>query len=103
MQQVTWSDHWSYNFRTDPKRLAFVLSRYKFAAAMGSKNRTVLEMGCGEGIGSTVLAETAVSYTGVDLDKEAIISAQKNLVDTSIYIYLRRLYGKNFRSLSNSC
>ena len=31
------SNHWSYNFREDPKRLAFVLSRYQFAAKMGAR------------------------------------------------------------------
>ena len=76
---VTWSDHWSYNFRNDPKRLAFVLSRYKFAAKMGSQGRTILELGCGEGIGATILAESALSYTGIDLDDAAILSARKNL------------------------
>jgi len=75
---VKWSDHWSYNFRNDPKRLAFVLSRYKFAAKMGSQGRTVLELGCGEGIGAAFLAENAMSYTGVDLDDAAIVSARKN-------------------------
>jgi 2-polyprenyl-3-methyl-5-hydroxy-6-metoxy-1,4-benzoquinol methylase len=75
---VTWSDHWSYNFRNDPKRLAFVLSRYKFAARMASNKRTVLELGCGEGIGATILGEAAASYTGVDMDDVAIISARQN-------------------------
>ena len=75
---VTWSDHWSYNFRHDPKRLAFVLARYKFAAKMGCKERTILELGCGEGIGATLLAEAASSYTGVDLDDAAILTARKN-------------------------
>ncbi len=75
---VTWSDHWSYNFRNDPKRLAFVLSRYKFAAKMSFSQKKILELGCGEGIGAPILAEAAVSYTGVDLDDAAIISARKN-------------------------
>jgi len=76
---LKFSDHWSYNFRNDPKRLGFVLSRYKFAAKMGCKERTVLELGCGEGIGATILAEQAINYTGIDLDKEAIIAAKENL------------------------
>jgi 2-polyprenyl-3-methyl-5-hydroxy-6-metoxy-1,4-benzoquinol methylase len=79
---VTWSDHWSYNYRNDPKRLAFVLSRYKFASKMnipiGGHKRTVLELGCGEGIGATILAESASAYTGVDLDAAAILTAKRN-------------------------
>lgn len=80
---MKWSDHWSYNFRNDPKRLAFVLSRYKFAAKIGSLQRKVLELGCGEGIGAPILAEHALDYTGIDLDDAAIVSARQNLQSES--------------------
>lgn len=93
---VKWSDHWSYNFRNDPKRLAFVLSRYKFSAKMGSKHRTVLELGCGEGIGATILAEEAVHYTGVDLDDTAIKSARENLTDEKFTFIYDDFMGKTF-------
>ena len=76
---MEFGNHWSYNFRNDPKRLGFVLSRYKFAAKMASKKQKVLELGCSDGIGSTILAEQAVSYTGVDYDPLAIEAAKKNL------------------------
>lgn len=91
-----WSDHWSYNFRNDPKRLAFVLSRYKFAAKMGAKKRTVLELGCGEGIGATILAEEAVSYTGIDLDDVAIASARQNLASEKYQFFYDDFMGKQF-------
>jgi 2-polyprenyl-3-methyl-5-hydroxy-6-metoxy-1,4-benzoquinol methylase len=93
---VTWSDHWSYNFRNDPKRLAFVLSRYKFAAKMGGKNRTILELGCGEGIGATILGETASSYTGVDLDDVAILQARKNFPSPRFTFIYEDFMGKVF-------
>ncbi len=70
--------HWSYNLRADPKRLGFVLSRYKFAAKMAGRERSVLELGCSEGIGVPILSEFAISYTGVDLDGPAIETAKKN-------------------------
>ena len=95
---VTWSDHWSYNFRNDPKRLAFVLSRYKFAAKMGAQGRTVLELGCGEGIGATLLAEAAVSYTGIDLDDAAIITARKNLTSEKYQFIYDDFMGKTLGS-----
>lgn len=85
---VTWSDHWSYNFRNDPKRLAFVLSRYKCAAKMGASGRSILELGCGEGIGAALLAETATSYTGVDLDDGAILMARKNFSGSSKFNFI---------------
>lgn len=91
-----WSDHWSYNFRHDPKRLAFVLSRYKFAAKMGATKRSVLELGCGEGIGATILAEEAISYTGVDLDPVAIDSARGNLKGDKFQFFYDDFMGKSF-------
>ncbi len=86
--RVQWGNHWSYNFRGDPKRLAFVLARYKFAAKMGAHARTILELGCGEGIGATLLAEQAAHYTGVDLDQEAIVTAKENFnMEKFTFIY----------------
>lgn len=67
--------HWSYELHNDPKRLAFVLSRYKFAAKMIGKNKSILELGCSEGIGAPILSEFTKSYTGVDLDEIAINTA----------------------------
>lgn len=93
---VTWDDHWSYNFRNDPKRLGFVLARYKFAAKMGSKNRSVLELGCGEGIGATILAEQAHHYTGVDLDEKAIVSGKRNLPEEDFTFIYEDFMGKKF-------
>jgi len=70
--------HWSYNLLSDPKRLAFVLARYKFAAKMGCRGARVLELGCSEGIGTPILAEFATHYTGVDMDASAIATAKEN-------------------------
>jgi 2-polyprenyl-3-methyl-5-hydroxy-6-metoxy-1,4-benzoquinol methylase len=95
-KSITWSDHWSYNFRNDPKRLAFVLSRYKFAATIGAHNRTVLELGCGEGIGASLLAESAVSYTGIDLDDVAILTARNNYSLPKFNFIYDDFMGKSF-------
>jgi 2-polyprenyl-3-methyl-5-hydroxy-6-metoxy-1,4-benzoquinol methylase len=70
--------HWTYNLWNDPKRLGFVLSRYKFAAKMGCRGRRVLELGCSEGIGAPILAEQATAYTGIDIDEPAIEAARRN-------------------------
>ena len=70
--------HWSYNLRNDPKRLPFVLARYKFAASLVTRSRRVLELGCSEGIGCPLLAHAATSYVGVDFDEPAIVTAQEN-------------------------
>lgn len=99
--RVKFSDHWTYNFKNDPKRLGFVLSRYKFAAKMASKKRSVLELGCGEGIGATLLAEEAVNYTGVDLDKEAIMTAKENIKSDKFTFIYDDFMGKHFGSFQS--
>ncbi|HEX6713421.1 MAG TPA: class I SAM-dependent methyltransferase [Thermoleophilaceae bacterium] len=70
--------HWAFNLVNDPKRLAFVLARYAFAARTATAGRSVLELGCSEGIGAPLLAERASSYTGVDLDEDGIRTARAN-------------------------
>ncbi len=101
-EKVAFGRHWSYNFRNDPKRLGFVLSRYKFAAKMACKDANILELGCSEGIGATILAETAKSYTGVDLDNSAIETAKQNLPNLN-FIYddfMGKQYG-SFEAIVN--
>ena len=78
---VVFGHHWAHNFRKDPKRLPFVLSRYKFAAKMACKNAQVLELGCSEGIGAPILSEFAAGYHGVDLDAAAVTTARTNFGD----------------------
>jgi 2-polyprenyl-3-methyl-5-hydroxy-6-metoxy-1,4-benzoquinol methylase len=57
----------------DPKHLAFVLSRYKFAGKMLRRCGTILDAGCGEGLGAlTFLAETAARITAIDFDEDQI-------------------------------
>lgn len=90
--------HWTYNIKNDPKRLLFVLSRYKFAAKMASKGAHVLELGCSEGIGTPILSEFSKSYTGVDNDSDSIIAADRNWGTDGIKFinddFLGKSYGK---------
>lgn len=96
--RMSFGSHWTFNFKNDPKRLAFVLSRYKFAAKMACKNARVLELGCSDGIGSTILAEFSKSYTGVDLDKGAIEVAERNLSGEKFRFIYDDFLGKNYGS-----
>lgn len=88
--------HWSFNLHNDPKRLVFVLSRYKFSAKMGCKNKRVLELGCSEGIGAPILAEFANSYIGIDLDSDAISAAQRNFSKKQISFIEDDFLGKKY-------
>lgn len=60
MSNFTWHD--------DPKRLLFVLSRYKFVAKMLSGRRRVLEIGCADAFGTRIVRQEASQLTAVDFD-----------------------------------
>lgn len=95
-KEMTLGQHWSYNLYNDPKRLAFVLSRYKFSARIGAKDRRILELGCSEGIGVSILSEFAKSYTGVDMDRDAIETARKNWGSDSVIFIEDDFLGKTY-------
>lgn len=97
-RSITLGQHWSYNIYDDPKRLAFVLSRYKFAAKMIGSGARILELGCSEGLAAQVLAELALKYTGVDYDAEAIAAARCNWSEPKITFIEDDFIGKTYGS-----
>ncbi len=52
----------------DPKRLAFVLARYKFVAKMFSGMARVLEIGCADAFGTRLVLQEAGGLTAIDFD-----------------------------------
>lgn len=95
--RYSFGDHWSFNYKYDPKRLGFVLARYKFAASQIRQNATILELGCSDGIGAPLLLKQGQNYTGVDLDKPSLESAKHHLESekyTFIYDdFMGKIYG----------
>jgi 2-polyprenyl-3-methyl-5-hydroxy-6-metoxy-1,4-benzoquinol methylase len=65
------SDQWQHA----PEHLAMVMARYRLAAALIGNARTVLELGCGEGIGARILARGREVYHGIDVDETALAYA----------------------------
>jgi len=61
-----WSSHFFYS---DPKHLAFSLSRYKFVSKIFSGYNSVLEVGCGDCFGSVIVADSVDKYIGIDFDE----------------------------------
>jgi 2-polyprenyl-3-methyl-5-hydroxy-6-metoxy-1,4-benzoquinol methylase len=59
----------------DPKRLAFTLSRYKFVSKMLAGRDHVLEVGCGDGFGARIVAQSVGKITAADFDPELLQSA----------------------------
>ena len=95
-ESVTLGHHWSFNLRNDPKRLPFVLARYKFAAKMSCAGARVLELGCSEGIGTPILAEHATGYVGVDMDADAVATAQRNFGSDKVRFEADNFLGKTY-------
>lgn len=52
----------------DPRRLAFLLSRYKFVSKMLSGKKKVAEVGCGDGFGSRVVQQEVRELHVYDFD-----------------------------------
>jgi SAM-dependent methyltransferase len=66
----------SHLFHSDPKHLAFSLSRYKFVSKLFNGYDSVLEVGCGDCFGSVIVAENVKKYYGIDFE-EFIIDDNK--------------------------
>jgi 2-polyprenyl-3-methyl-5-hydroxy-6-metoxy-1,4-benzoquinol methylase len=62
----------SYNLLRDAKHLVFILSRYKFVAKMLHQQESVLEIGCQEGLGSLLVAQSVKRLTATDFYKPHI-------------------------------
>lgn len=66
----------SGSWLTDPRRLVFVLARYKFVAKMLSGKQRVLEIGCGDGWPVPVVLQEVGAVHGVDIDSVFIEDAR---------------------------
>lgn len=55
-------------WREDPRRLAFVLARYKFVSKMLDGKQSAVEFGCGDGFGMRLVRQTVGSVHGIDFD-----------------------------------
>jgi 2-polyprenyl-3-methyl-5-hydroxy-6-metoxy-1,4-benzoquinol methylase len=60
MSNQVWQD--------DPRRIAFVLSRYKFVSKMFSGMQHVLEVGCADAFGTRIVLQEVAGLTAVDFD-----------------------------------
>ncbi len=52
----------------DPKRLLFILSRYKFVSKMLNGKKRVLEVGCSDAFGTQIVLQEVGSICAVDFD-----------------------------------
>jgi 2-polyprenyl-3-methyl-5-hydroxy-6-metoxy-1,4-benzoquinol methylase len=64
-------------WQDDPRRLGFVLSRYKFVSKMFSGFNHVLEVGCADAFGTRVVKQEVKQLTATDFDPLFIESAKE--------------------------
>ena len=67
----------AHYWENDPKRLAFVLARYKFVARMVEGLDRVLEVGCADGFGSRIVRQHVGWLTAMDIDLKSIDEAKR--------------------------
>lgn len=63
----------------DPKRLTFVLSRYKFVAKMLAGKQSVIETGCGDALGLPIVANAVGRLIALDWDPRLIDGNKRRL------------------------
>jgi len=66
----------NYVWNDDPKRLAFMLSRYKFVAKMLAGTKHVCEIGCADAFGTRLVRREVSELTAVDFDPVFLEDAQ---------------------------
>jgi len=81
--------HSAWTWRHDAKRLGFVLAHYKFVAKMLRGLNRVLEVGCGDGFYTRVVAQEVGAVTAVDFDEGFIESAKETLEDHEMIFFQR--------------
>lgn len=89
---------YSYLILNSPRTMLFTYSRYKFAARLLGEEpkRSVLELGCCEGVGTLTLSEKGHNVTAIDFDEESIRWAQKNLNGKNIEFICDDFLGKKY-------
>lgn len=69
----------SYSLVNDPKHIAFVLSRYKFVAKMLEGKKSILEIGCGDGIGMPLVAKITDKMFCIDWEQRPLDTIKRRL------------------------
>lgn len=74
----------SHRWHMDPKVLLFSMARYKFAAKMLSGAGNVLEIGCGDGWGTHLVAREVQALHAIDVDPLMIQECLATCIDARI-------------------
>lgn len=74
---VTLGRYISDDYLNDPKRIAFVASRYKFCAKVLGGLETVIEIGCGDGFGAPIVADGVGRLICTDINPSMLEDVRK--------------------------
>ena len=66
-------------WRDDPRRLAFLLSRYKFCAKMLGGKKRVVELGCADAFGTRLVQQEGCKVTACDFDPVFLADARSRM------------------------
>ena len=69
----------SHAWKTNPIRLLFTLSRYKFIAKMLSGKQKVLEVGCADAFATRIVHQYVESIDAIDIDPVFIADVQSRM------------------------
>jgi 2-polyprenyl-3-methyl-5-hydroxy-6-metoxy-1,4-benzoquinol methylase len=83
-KRIAFGRHLAHWFYRSPRRFLHSMSYYKFASKLIGSGKRVLDVACGEGLGTWLLAVENGFAHGVDLDADAINHAQRNFADPRI-------------------
>ena len=67
----------SDDYINHPKHIAFITSRYKFCARMIEGLDTVIEVGCGDGIGAPIVAEAVKHLICTDINSPILEDVER--------------------------
>jgi 2-polyprenyl-3-methyl-5-hydroxy-6-metoxy-1,4-benzoquinol methylase len=63
----------------DPRRLLFILARYKFVSKMLSGKRQVLEVGCGDAFGTRIVLQEVGAICAIDFDPVFVMDVNQRM------------------------
>jgi 2-polyprenyl-3-methyl-5-hydroxy-6-metoxy-1,4-benzoquinol methylase len=75
-----------HTWTIDPKRLGFTLARYKFVSKMLAGKANVLEVGCGDGWATAIVAQAVGSVTAIDSDEQLLANARERRIKNVVWL-----------------
>ena len=86
-------------YNRDPKALAFISSRHKFIGKMIEDKQKVLDIGCGDGFGTTIVSQFVKKIIGIDYYLAHIDEAKKNFKNfKNIRFHAKNIFDMNYKN-----